>query len=567
MQNPHDKIERSIIKIVAWMLGIIILVTAGGISGHRSYRNWQERRLVAQANALLNEGDLKRASLNARRIVQINPDSAEGYRIMARIAERTGVPSAVDGRRRAADLTGAAPDWIALARAALRFDNTANRDYALRHLTEAAKDSAEYHALAADLADARRDPKEMTQHLREAIRLDPANKEYVSRLATLQLTATDRAAREEGRQTLAQLQSEPSMRREAARRLAEDGLRRSEYERAAEAAKQLQEWPEREFSDRLLLLSALHGAIDPGFTPLLQTLEAEVANDPERVAEILSWLNAHQMPAAAISWAAQLPAGVATQRAAAIALSDSYVAAQEWKGLDRLVKNGNWGTVDFLRNALAARVAREFGDETASAAQWSEALNKVNADPRQALTLAEIVLKWGWRDQAIELYWVAAKDPAKGDEALQALSAYFAKTGASQDLYRVALHRREFRPADLDIQNNVAQLSVLLNLNAAEGQRLARDLYEKEPSNPAYASTYAFALYSQGDVKKALKVFGALNEQQLRQPEIAAYYGLVLSAAGDRARAAELLDLGQTAQFLPEERALFEKARRALARS
>lgn len=554
------------IKIVAWTAGIIILLIVGGIFGHRSYRNWQERRLVAEANALVNEGDLKRASLDARRIIQVNPDSAEGSRIMARIAERSAASSAVEWRRRAADLTGSPADLIALARAAQRFNNRANRDYALNRLPESAKNSAEYQALAADLAAARHDANEMEQHLREAVRLEPTNKEYASRLATLQLASGDVAAREEGRRTLAQFEADPTMRREAARRLAEDALRRDEYDRAKEAAQQLQELPDREFSDRLLLLSALHGAIDPGFTPMLQTIEADAANNPAQIAELLSWLNAHQMPAAAIAWASQLPPEVLSRRGVAIALSDSYVATQDWVGLGRLVKTGDWGPVDFLRSALAARVARELGDAGESTAQWTEALNKVNAEPQQALTLAEIVLKWGWRDQAIELYWVASKDPTKGDDALQALYSYFAKTGASQDLYRVLVHRREFRPGDLNIQNNLAQLSLLLNLNAEEGQRLARDLYEKEPANAAYASTYAFALYTQGDTKKALKVFSGLSEQQLRQPEIAVYYGVALAAAGDQSHAAEFLALGESAQLLPEERTLLEKARRAVAR-
>jgi predicted Zn-dependent protease len=161
---------------------------------------------------------------------------------------------------------------------------------------------------------------------------------------------------------------------------------------------------------------------------------------------------------------------------------------------------------------------------------------------------------------------LAAKDPTKGDDALRALYSYFAKTGATEDLYRVLLHRRDFRPNDLDIENNVAQLSLLLNLNPDEGQKLALDLYQKDPKNPAYASTYAFALHTRGDSKKAVKVFDQLTDQQLHEPAVAAYYGLALAGAGDHDKASEFLTLGETAQLLPEERALIEKARRTLAR-
>jgi Flp pilus assembly protein TadD len=567
LENPHNKIERSVLKIAAWTLGIIIFLIVGGIVGHRSFRKWQERRLVAQGNALVREGDLKRASLDARRILQINPESAEGARIMARIAERANLPTAVELWRRAADSShDNTSDLLALAKVASRFEDAGNRDYALKRLPESAKNTAEYHSVQADIAKARRDGAAMEQHLREAVRLDPATKEYALRLATLQLSASAPALRDEGRNSLVQLQADPASQREATRVLTDDALRRGDVEAAIKSARELQELPGHDFSDELLLLSALNGGIDPSFTTYLQKLEGEAADDGARAGELITWLNGHKMPAAAITWASQLGETVMGQKAVAIALSDSYIAARDWQGIQRLVKDGKWGPLDFLRNALAALAFRETGNQSDSAAQWSEAVKKVSADTRQAVMLAEIVQKWGWRDEALELFWVATKDPAKGDDALQALYSYYAKNGPSSDLYRVLLRRRELHPDDLNIQNNVAQLSLLLNLNADQGQKLARDLYEKDHSNPAYVSTYGFALYTQGDLKKALSVYRTLTPEQLHQPEIATYYGIVLAAAGEHDQAAEFLALGQKAQLLPEERALLEKANRTIAR-
>jgi predicted Zn-dependent protease len=230
------------------------------------------------------------------------------------------------------------------------------------------------------------------------------------------------------------------------------------------------------------------------------------------------------------------------------------------------VKAGNWGSIDYLRSALAARASRELREESDAAAQWGEARQKVSNAPKQALTLAEVVQKWGWRDEAIELLWIAAKDPANGDDALQALYTYFAANKATQDLYRVLLHRQDLRPNDRAIQNNVAQLSLLLNLNVERANKIARDLHDSEPKNAVYASTYAYALHAAGDSKKAEKVLSTLTPEQLREPEIAAYYGIILAGAGEHGRAAEFLDLSEKAGLLPEERALVEKARRTLAR-
>jgi len=192
-------------------------------------------------------------------------------------------------------------------------------------------------------------------------------------------------------------------------------------------------------------------------------------------------------------------------------------------------------------------------------------MKEVTPSAREALTLAETVQKWGWRAEAVELLWIVSKDPMRGEDALRALYDYFATIGDTQNLYRVLLHKVELHPDDLNVQNNLAQLSLLLNLNTDRGQKLAHDVYEKDKKNPAYVSTYAFGLHLTGESKEAQEVLETLTPEQLRQPEIATYYGIILAAVGDQARAAEYLDLADKANLLPQEKELIEKARRSLA--
>ena len=566
MEHPHLKIERSILKIILWTVGLILLVSVGGVVGYKQVRAWQQRRLIAEANALVNQGDYRRASLDARRLLQINPESAEACRIMARIMEKAGSRSSLDWRRRVMDLGAATPnDLILLARAALRFDDRGTADVAMSKLPESAKTTADYHALLADLAFAQRDGREMERQLSEAARLDPANKDYTMRLAALRLGSTDRAMRAEGIKTLQELQKDPAVQLEATRFLTEDALRQNMTIVALELARQLDSLPNKTFSDQLLLLSALEAAKDNGLTALLEEMKTASAEDPERVGALITWLNVHKRSAEAIAWSARLQPGIIGQKMVQVALSDAYTTAADWTGLQRLVNSANWGNVDFLRSALQARALRELGNEPEAAAHWNEALKKVSADPRQAMTLAETVEKWGWRTEAIDLLWVVAKDPVKGGDALRALYGYFARNNDTENLYRVLLHQIERYPNDPNVQNNFAQLALLLNLNADRGRNAAREVYEKDPKNPAYASTYAFALHTAGDTKKALKVLETLTPEQLHTPEIAAYYGILLAAAGDQARAGEFLDLGEKATLLPQEKVLLEKARRSLA--
>jgi hypothetical protein len=89
----------------------------------------------------------------------------------------------------------------------------------------------------------------------------------------------------------------------------------------------------------------------------------------------------------------------------------------------------------------------------------------------------------------------------------------------------------------------------------------------RSQKNRDYAATYAFSLYLQGDVKKALQAAsGFFGEKELERPEIAAYYGVMLTSSGEFSRAAKFLDLGEKASLLPEEKKLVEKAQLTVAR-
>ena len=218
-----------------------------------------------------------------------------------------------------------------------------------------------------------------------------------------------------------------------------------------------------------------------------------------------------------------------------------------------------------MRNALAARALRESGQAQESSQQWNEAVTKVSARSEQVFGLAELARKWGWQNEALGLWWLAAKDLINAEKTLRMLYDYYASRRDTQELYRVLLHLEKVRPGDRAVRNNLAQISLLLNLNTDRAYRLAHDVYEQEPKNPDYAATYAFSLYLQGDVKKALQVLAGFSEAELERPQLAAYYGIMLASNGDFSRAAKFLDLSEKANLLPEESKLVDKAKLTVA--
>jgi Flp pilus assembly protein TadD len=170
-----------------------------------------------------------------------------------------------------------------------------------------------------------------------------------------------------------------------------------------------------------------------------------------------------------------------------------------------------------------------------------------------------VISDWKWESETVDLLWALAKYPDKQNDALQTLYRLYARKADTQGLYRVLVRLFEFDRENRDVENNLAQVSLLLAANREEARRLAADVHQKAPSNPAYATTYAYSLLSKGDLKGALTVLNTLTADQLRDPAVRIYYGLCLASARDQ-RARSFLAFDENSNLLPEEKALVEKA-------
>jgi hypothetical protein len=243
-----------------------------------------------------------------------------------------------------------------------------------------------------------------------------------------------------------------------------------------------------------------------------------------------------------------------------LAMADTYVKLADWVGLEAQVKNTNWGQFDFLRRGYLALGLRKQDKRAAAEHEWASAQKEASSQAQHLSMLARAASDWRWQGETFELLWLLTKHPEKQLEALQELYQRYADAGDSTGLYRVLVRLAEIEPEDMRVQNNLAQVSLLLNADVERARKLSAELYRKEGSNAAYASTYAFGLYTKGDSNGALKVMNGLGESQLQEPSLAAYYGVILAAAGDKAKAREYLKLGAAAKLLPEEKELVAKA-------
>ena len=275
-------------------------------------------------------------------------------------------------------------------------------------------------------------------------------------------------------------------------------------------------------------------------------------------------MTSNKLAANALDWIGNLDPTIYNRKGMGALLARVYLAVGDWPGLERLANIGDWTELEFLRRAYLARALREQGQESAAQQERTAAVNAAKSGP-SVEQLAQLFSEWGWKSEATDLFWRLLDYPQTREAALQKLYKRYSAENDAKGLYKVMLHLADVRPDDLDVQNNVAQLSLLLGMNLEWAHKIASHVYEKNPNNPAFASTYGFSCYLKGDKNTALRVFSALPEGQQRQPEVAAYYGIILMSSGERAKAREFLAIAESASLLPEERALVVNAQRTAA--
>ena len=240
------------------------------------------------------------------------------------------------------------------------------------------------------------------------------------------------------------------------------------------------------------------------------------------------------------------------------------MSLKDWPGLEHLTKTTEWRPFDFLRRAYLSRALRAQDKKLPAEQEWAAAQKEASAQSQSLLVLARTVAAWGWETETVDLLWILAKSDDAKLEALQTLYQHYAKLGDTTGLYRTLLRLVEALPNDLPLQNNLAQVSLLLGADVERARKVAAEIKGKEPSNGAYVSTYAFSLYARGDVKGAVETMDQLSPDQLRDPSVATYYGIVLAGAGQKEKAREYLRRAAEANLLPEEKALVAKAESSL---
>ena len=549
-------------EALAVLVVLIVGIVAWSKYAHPHYRQFVERRFARQAEQFLARGDFARAYLRARQAMDINENNATACRVNADLADWANSPFALYWRRRTVSLEPTLINRLALASTALRSEGfpyvTASKT--LDGIEPVLRGSANYHLAAGALALRLNSLNAAEQHYAEALKLQPDNPVARMSLAVMRLQSRNPRIVADSRITLELLNADGKLGILPLRSLVAESVAIRDFARAERLSNQVLTNTASSFGDRMLHLSILHASGQTNFQGFLKDLQQKAVRDPVYVGELVSWLNQFGYASDALTWLHELPREVSSQGLVPLAFADSYVALKEWKELERYLEGEHWIGQDHIRIALLALALRNQSGKQGMAFAWDRAVRLASEAPGRLNTLAELALNWGWVSEAEQVLWHATdKFPTQPWPLTSLQNLYFARRD-TQGLRRVFQTSLRRNPKDKLARNNFAMLSLLSGKGLAAAHADAAELYTAEPKNPIFASTYAFSLHLQGKTKEGIEVLRALKPEELANPAVSVYYGVLLSADGQGRAAKDYLDRSRRAFLLPEELALVTSA-------
>ena len=551
-------------KKLLLVVSIMALVClGGGYVAYRGYVSARHARLIRQTRTFLAKPDPRKARLCLQRLLRYNPKDVEACRLMAELTESTRSPGAVLWRSRVVELNPhSLDDRLALATSAVMFRDYASATNALEGVDAAGKKTARYHNLAGAVASTANHLAEAEANFLEATRLDPTNQISQLNLAVVRLHSTNTQSVSEARAMLTRIASSSSAQQcLALKELVVDAISSSQTNTALALSRDLVQQTNSTFRDRLLRLDVLKGTQNAEFKPFLAAVQREAGTNTAKIYDLTMWQMTRTGPAETLAWLRSLPMNLQTNQPVALLVAECLTLGRDWKGLQATLEPQNWAELEFMRYAFKARALRGQDLVGAAKGEWELALKVANNQKASLSMLLQLAAQWNWQSEGEELLWSIVNGYPEDKWAYQALSQVLFVGGRTRPLMMLYSQALKRSPKDLGIKNNLAMTALLLEASELKPHELARDVYQKAPTNSAYASTYAFSLHLQEKDAEALKIIEQLKPQDLQDPSIAGYYGLILKATGNAAKARTYLDsASKTKLLLPEERKLFERA-------
>ena len=537
------------------------IVAAAGWGGRKAYKKATEHRLMTEASRYLGAKDYRNAGLCLQRALEINPMSAQASKLTADMLEEAGSPAALNWRIRAFQLqTNNLEYRFAWAETALKMNDVRGAEQALGGLDEKSRSTATFHKLAGALAWQLKDAADAEKQYSEALRLEPGNEATVLNLSTIRLSSTNKVVADAARLALEQIPTSSPVRPTALRYLTADAAAQGHFDKAINYSQLVISAQEVTYSDKLAHLQLLLDAKSPAYNGWLAGLEEDAKHSPEHTYALGHWMAVSENPSNSLQWLQSLPSTQQTNLPVPLIIADCQIALKDWTGLRSITEKREWGAAEYYRLCLESLADRHLDESLSAKNTWERAFRLASHRLDRLTRLVQITASWGWKPEMNEVLQEVVSDFPKEKWAVDDLMSSFYADGDTTSLAGLLARAYSADPSDNRLKNNLASVSLLRNSDLENAYRLAQEAYKSSPENPFFISTYAYSLLLQKKPDDALKVLGGLKAEYLKNPSIAAYYGVVQAQTGHKDVAKEPLRLAEASRLLPEEKEIVRQA-------
>ena len=545
--------------IAGFALGLLVLSI-----GPKFVSAWRESRLLRQAETNLKQGNFNAANDAARQALQIDRDSLAAYQILAEATEKQNRAETVVWRAQIARLQPRDIDsQLNLASAALRFGQLDAARQALDSVPKENRESAPYHVVAGWLARAQGDEASQERHFAAALEKEPRNETYQYNLAAVRIKSPDSQKNAQAREALERLAKSAPFRAGSLRASLNDAIRHNVFKAADRFAQELQLSPQVTFADDLLCLDFYKKLDQKKLATLLEKVKPLAARQPEDLAALMAWMNGNGLSAEVLRWMEKLPPEKTANPPPAIEVADAFAAQKNWSRLRRWTKSTNWGDSEYLGlayQAYARQQSRQEGADAESVSLWHDAERACEENPEHEIRLARLASKWSLPSQAEQLWLRVAHNPLSRREALDALFEIYRASNDLPNLYLTTMRLHETSPEEPLIAAEYARLSIILDRNQGEGQRVAKKAFDQAPTEPPCVVAQALSLSSQGRTPDGIVILQKLPPEKLHDARVALYLAMLLVRDGKADAAHEFIDAANSGFVFPEEKKLLQEA-------
>ena len=549
-----------------WPWGFILMLLAlfalsiAATPLYRAAKGWRAGIYLKEAEGALAKKDYKLATQRANLCLQYRYDSAEAFRILAKVADVRRDPRSLNLWTTVLQAGGGTDaDRVAFGEAALRENLLVVAQRQLEILLVRPSPGKEIYNFAGLLAARQRQPALAREWFQKALGIDPDYARAAVNLAQVQLLMPDNPKVEQaGIDQLLELAKRKDEWGLQSLRILTDWAMATPSRRppGLDPAEMLKNHPLARIQDRCTAARWTirnHPEKKMEIVDALLKNSADLSESDQR--DLAAWLNQIGLYEKTLS---VFPPDAKAPEPLLLVQLDAMAALGRWKELDQFLEQDLFMENPALLWIFRARTAREVGQQTRYELCWKQAARAAGKQPLALRYLAYYAETLGDLPRCVEAYENLSQIPEYEMEALLKLIRPYEKLGRTRELLKVLRRLLRMRPDDPTINNDVAYLGLLLNDTSVQPFERARNVYEANPQLPPFAATYALAQLRGGLPAVALKVMQNFKMEQLTAPGWQAVYAAALDANGRRNEAVNVARGIDYQNLKPEEKKLIE---------